>query len=683
MKKKIIIIIVIVLIIAILIGGGLVAYYISNKEKTTPEDIWNQYISYINEEKYEEMYEMITDTAKSQISKEDFIKRNENIYSGIDMANLDIQITNVEEEEKNISKINYTETMETSAGNVEFQNTVRIVKNDQREYKIEWSHNLILPGLNSTDKVRVKTIKAKRGEIDDKNGIMLAGEGKVSSIGIVPGKLPENKEETIQQISDILGISVETINKALSASWVKDDTFVPIKKVEQSETEIKEKVLQISGIKITSETSRVYPLGEASAQLVGYVQTITAEELEKNKGKGYTSTSLIGKAGLEKQYEEQLKGNNGLEIYIEDEKGKRKSEIAKIDVKNGENIKLTIDSTIQQKLYEELKNDAGFFVVMEPNTGELLALVSTPSYNPNKFVLGMTSDEWNEINNNENKPMFVRYQQSYIPGSTFKPITGAIGLTTGTLSVDDTFTYNGLSWKKDGWGEFDITTLTSYSGPKNLKNALIHSDNIYFAQAALQIGKKNFTDGLNKILFNQDLNLEISTAKSQYSNSKDISNEKVLADSGYGQGEILVNPILMASIYSAFNNDGNMVKPYIIEKDNKNVEYLVKNAFSKEAANIIKEDLIQVVENPEGTANDMKVPGVTIAGKTGTAELKNSSTDTESGTLGWFDCFTVDYSANNSNVDDMLIIGMVENTQNNSSGGSHYVIKKIRSLFVK
>ena len=160
---------------------------------------------------------------------------------------------------------------------------------------------------------------------------MLAGEGKVSSIGIVPGKLPENKEETIQQISDILGISVETINKALSASWVKDDTFVPIKKVEQSETEIKEKVLQISGIKITSETSRVYPLGEASAQLVGYVQTITAEELEKNKGKGYTSTSLIGKAGLEKQYEEQLKGNNGLEIYIEDENGKTNCSLKDVD----------------------------------------------------------------------------------------------------------------------------------------------------------------------------------------------------------------------------------------------------------------------------------------------------------------------------------------------------------------
>ena len=157
-------------------------------------------------------------------------------------------------------------------------------------------------------------------------------------------------------------------------------------------------------------------------------------------------------------------------------------------------------------------------------------------------------------------------------------------------------------------------------------------------------------------------------------------NEKQLADSGYGQGDILVNPIHMASIYSAFANNGNMVKPFI-EYTNENRmkrEYLKENVFTQDAANTVKNDLIQVVENPEGTATDMKVPGVTIAGKTGTAELKTTSTDTESGTLGWFDCFTVDYNNN-----DILIIGMVENTQNNSSGGSHYVIKKIRSLFIK
>lgn len=671
MNKKIIgIVVAILLVIGIGVGAGIV---VINQNKVNPEDIWQNYISCINEQKYEEMYNMISNDTTQTISKEDFITRNKNIYEGIDMADLKIQINNVVEEDKNNVKIYYTETMETSAGNIKFDNSVKLVKDKEKKYCIVWSHNLILPGLNSTDKVKVKTIKAERGEIYDQNGKLLAGKGQISSIGIVPGKLGENKQENIEKIAELLGTTSEAINKSLSASWVKNDTFVPIKKVEKSESELKEKLLAIPGIKITSENSRVYPLGEAAAHLIGYVQTVTADDLKNNKGKGYTSTSVIGKAGLEKLYESRLKGNDGLEIYIEDEKGNRKSEIAKIDVQNGEKITITIDSDIQQKLYEELKDDKGFFVVMHPKTGELLALVSTQSYNPNKFVLGMTTAEWNEINNNENKPMYTRYAQSYIPGSTFKPITGAIGLTTGSLSEDDTFSYNGLSWKKDGWGEFDITTLTAYDGPKNLRNALIHSDNIYFAQAALKIGKNNLQKGLDKILFNKDIGLEISVAKSQYSNSGNIANEKVLADSGYGQGEILVNPILMASIYSAFANDGNMVKPYIEEKEEKNTEYLVENAFSKEAANIIKNDLIQVVENQEGTAKDMKVAGRTIAGKTGTAELKGSK-NAEADVLGWFDCFTAD-----SNNNQLLIISMVENARD--LGGSHYLIKKIKTLF--
>ena len=166
-------------------------------------------------------------------------------------------------------------------------------------------------------------------------------------------------------------------------------------------------------IKITTARSRVYPLGEASAHLVGYVQNITAEELEANVGKGYTSNSVIGKAGLERVYEERLKGKDGVEIYILDEEGNRKTDIAKIDVQNGENIKLTIDANIQTQLYNELKNDKGFFVVMEPKTGELLACVSTPSYNSNDFVFGLTNSQWEELNNDETKPLYNRFLQSY------------------------------------------------------------------------------------------------------------------------------------------------------------------------------------------------------------------------------------------------------------------------------
>ena len=202
-----------------------------------------------------------------------------------------------------IYKIAYDESMSTAAGTINFTNTAKIVK-ENKEYKIDWSSSMIFPQLRNNDKVRISSIESKRGEILDRNDNKLAANGTILTVGIVPGKLGD-KEGNISKISELTGVSTEYINSQLSASYVKDDTFVPIKKVEQSETEIKEKVLQISGIKITSETSRVYPLGEASAQLVGYVQTITAEELEKNKGKGYTSTSLIGKAGLEKQYEEQ------------------------------------------------------------------------------------------------------------------------------------------------------------------------------------------------------------------------------------------------------------------------------------------------------------------------------------------------------------------------------------------
>ena len=148
------------------------------------------------------------------------------------------------------------------------------------------------------------------------------------------------------------------------------------------------------------------------------------------------------------------------------------------------------------------------------------------------------------------------------------------------------------------------------------------------------------------------------TAKSQYSNTDTIQGEVTLANSGYGQGEVLVNPIHMASIYSAFMNDGNMIKPYIEYKENAYAEYLVEGAFSKEAADEIKEGLIQAVENPGGTGHDVKIQGLTIAGKTGTAELK-ASKEEKGDILGWFNCFTPDPNLENP----VLIISMLRNKQ--------------------
>lgn len=671
MNKKVLIgIIVAVLVIAIIVATIIIVTL--TKTKITPEEIWKTYISNINEGKYEESYEMLTVDAKENISKEKYVERNKNIYEGIGMNNMQVEIMSVDEQEKS-TQIRYKTNMETNAGNVEFFYTADLLEDKEKGYLIDWKSNLIFPKLDDTDKVRIKNISAERGKIQDKNGVILAGQGKVSSVGIVPGKIGENKEEKIEQIANLLGISVDTINKELSKSWVKDDTFVPIKKVSMSETELKQNLIQISGVKISSVTERTYPLGEVTAHLTGYVQNITVEELEERQGQGYNSNSVIGKAGLEKQYEERLKGEDGKEIYIEDAEGNKKAEIAKREVKNGEDITLTIDSNIQTKLYNETKENAGFFVVMEPKTGEMLALVSTPSYDPNEFVLGMAQNEWNEIKENEYNPMLARYLQTWCPGSTFKPVTGAIGLTTNSLTTEDTFEYQGLSWQKNGsWGDYNVTTLTGYNGAKNLRNAIIHSDNIYFAQATLQIGKNNFINGLKKIKFGENIDFTLVASKSQYSNTDDIASETLLADSGYGQGQILVNPIHMASIYSAFVNDGNMVKPYLEKVENKQVEYLVKNAFSAEAANTIKEYMIQVIEHPEGTAKAMKTQGRTIAGKTGTAELKSEKEEVAE-TLAWFNCVTTDENSN-----QLLVIGMAEDGR--SVGGSQYIIRKIKTI---
>lgn len=664
-NKKILIGIIIITSVII----GIITFFIINKTEK-PDQVLQDYFTKISEEKYEEAYEMLSESAKNKIAKDTFVKKNDSIYKGIDMTDLKTEITNVENNEK----ITYNQKMNTSAGEISFTNEASVIKEDKK-YKINWKNSLIYPDLNENDKIRVKTLKSERGNIYDRNNILLAGKGNISSIGLVPGKMSENKEEDIQKLSTILGVSVESINNKLGMSYVKDDTFVPIKNVAKTETQLKERALSISGVKITTESSRVYTLGKEASQVIGYVQAISAEELEENKGKGYNSNSVIGKAGIEKVYEETLRGKDGKEIYIEDENGKKVKTIAKQEVENGKDVKLTIDANKQKQIYESLEENKGAYVAMNSKTGEIIALVSTPSYDSNDFALGMSTEEWKNLNEDEKNPLLNRLTKAWSPGSTFKPVTGAIGITEGKINPKEDFGRSGLSWQKDSsWGSYMVTTLTPYNEPANMQNALIRSDNIYFAKVALKLGYNKFMEGLNKLGFNEDINFEIGTTKSTYDTDGKITDEVQLADSGYGQGQILVNPIHVASIYSAFVNNGNMIKPTIIYEEDKKVEYLKENAISQEAANTIKEDLIQVVESPNGTAHDAKIEGVKIGAKTGTAELK-ASKDEKGEVLGWFNAFTADESSENQ----LVVVSMIEDA--NSVGGSHYLFPKVTQLF--
>lgn len=214
-KKGLIIGLVILLVMVIII----VTVITLNLNKENPEDVFNTYITYINDKNYDGMYDLLSSSSKSSISKEDFITKNKNIYEGIDSLDIKIDIKETKKESKNI-KILYNEQMYTSAGKVDFSNSVNLVKED-KQYKIDWSTTLIFPELKEGYKVRVKTLKANRGAILDRDGNKLVYDGKVSSVGIVPGKLGDNKDESISKISELTGVSIETINKYLSARLCK------------------------------------------------------------------------------------------------------------------------------------------------------------------------------------------------------------------------------------------------------------------------------------------------------------------------------------------------------------------------------------------------------------------------------------------------------------------------------
>ena len=632
--------------IAAVISAVCVAGMLATKENAwkTPEELLVEYMDHIPKQEYEEMYAMLHIEASGNVSQEDFVTRNSAIYEGIEVQNIAVQIIAYDEEQMTVT---YQTAFDTVAGTISFENKALFLK-DEEGYQLVWDDSLIFPNLASTDKVRVSTTQAERGEILDRNGRVLAGKGTASSVGIVPGKL-ENREEAIAQIAGLLEITTEAIEKNLSAKWVKDDSFVPIKtipRVEEielmsispdeevlKEKERHEKLLEIPGVMISDVEVREYPLGEAAAHLVGYVQS-------------------------------------GKTIYIENSEGKEKEELACILVQHGQDIQLTIDTDLQVSLHEQFKEDKSCSVAMNHYIGEVLALVSTPAYDNNDFIMGLSSEQWTVLNEDENKPMYNRFRQVWCPGSTFKPITAAVGLESGAIDPMEDYGNVGLSWQKDAsWGSYHVTTLHAYE-PVILENALIYSDNIYFAKAALKIGSEEMESSLTGLGFNEELPFEIKMAESQYSNSEGIETEIQLADSGYGQGQVLVNPLHMACIYSAFCNEGNVIKPYLVYQKDAVAEYWIPGAFSNETASRVLEGTKKVVNDSNGTGYAAHRDDILLAGKTGTAEIKASKDDTSGTELGWFAIFTAEDTVERP----ILIISMVEDVK--GRGGSGYVVKK-------
>lgn len=661
----------IVLTAAICVGGT-VLYKVKFEEKR--EDVLQEYFGYLEEGSYDKMYDLLDEASRNTYDEDEFVTRNQNIYEGVEAENIKLDIS--EHQEKN-QPVSYKVTMDTIAGEINFDNDA-FFEREEGKWRIQWQDSMIFPNLRATDKVRVITVEAERGNIYDRNGELLAGKGTVASVGLVPGKMAVQPQDELEKLAELLETTPDSISGKLSASWVKEDSFVPVKNMTwetlaqptgENGAELKEVLLEQPGVMINDAESRAYPYGESTSHLLGYVQEINAEELEERRDKGYDMGSILGKSGLEKLYEDRLKEKNGYKIAIYDAEGSEKEALASVSARNGEDITLTIDAGIQQKIYEKYKKDKSCSVVLNPKTGEVLALVSTPSYSSIDFVLGLSQAKWDSLNNDEAKPMYNRVRETWVPGSSFKPVIGAVGLTTGKLGAEENLGPSTLSWQKDeSWGDYNITTLHEYGDEGILRNAMIYSDNIYFAKAALKIGADTLEEELKRLGFGQDIPFAIGMSSSQYSNEEGISSEVQLADSGYGQGQMLVNPLHLACIYSAFVNDGNMIAPYLEKTEGQTSSYWVENAFTKEAADTIREDLTAVISDENGTGHGAWREDAALAGKTGTAEIKASQEDETGTELGWFAVFNTE----GEDAERFLMLNMVEDVK--ERGGSGYVV---------
>ena len=617
------------------------------------------------------MYSMLTDSSKEYIDEETFVNRYTNIYSAIDLKDLEIEISGDIIKNKDYYTVPFSLKGNTVAGELNITDyKVNIYKVD-KEYLINWDESLLFPNMIEGDKVYVRNFSHTRGKILDRNDNILAEDGIISVVGIHPSKFDtENRDAKITELANTLDISEDTIINKLNSNS-NPEYFVPIVDILSNDEKLVTLVNRNDeGIIIKEKNSRVYNGGEAFGRLIGYVGAITAEELESKGDKGYTQTSIIGKAGIEQVYEDTLRGEDGAEIYLS--RNNEEISILKKEVVNGTDVKLTIDSTLQNNSYEQLNGEKGAVTAVDPKTGEVLALVSAPSYDSNIFTTYVTKTKSAEREANDYTDQINRFSKTYAPGSTMKLITASIGLNTGVLDADETVTIDGLTWQKDSsWGNYNITRVHNTTTPMTLREAAKYSDNIYFAQLALKIGSKNLINGLNGFGIGEEIPFEYPMTTSSISNNGNLDSEILLADTGYGQGELMVTPLNMALAYSALANDGNIMTPRLVLTSDSSATIWKESAIKSEYLSTLIEDFSAMVNDADGAAHEAQITGYNIAAKTGTAEIKASQDDTTGTENGWF--VAVDTTSSK-----LAVAMIVEDVKDR--GGSSIPIPKVKAI---
>ena len=504
-------------------------------------------------------------------------------------------------------------------------------------------------GLADGNRIRIVPSMAPRGTFYDRNGELLVTNRPGFSVSLLPLTAPIS-DDVIARLSDLLKVPTDEIKTKIAGHSgfnpirIKTDVTPDIVSI------IEEQKSQYPGVVIEVTPIRDYILKQEGAHTFGYVSEINDTELEKMKDEGYKSGDIIGKFGIEKIYDKELRGENGGQQVEVDVSGKPVQILGRKEPVPGDDLELTIDIKLQQaaeKAVDEQLTQIGAHaaaaVVMNPQTGEILAMVSRPAFDPNLFAHGISSKDWNQLNNNPYHPMDNKtITGEYPPGSTFKIVTGTAALTEGVVTPDEQIFDSGHHWIIPK-GNADGEAL----GWLNFRSALAHSDNVYFYEMGNSLG----IDRLEKYarMFGLgaktgiDLPYEASglVANRRYKEKNFDDGEWYLSetfDAAIGQGFNLVTPLQAAMVMGEIAADGKRYKPHVVNRiiapDGSVVkdfqpELLSQLDVPEEDIKLVQDGLHDVTKY--GTAaSSFRGFTVDIAGKTGTAE------NSQGRDHGWF-----------------------------------------------
>lgn len=504
-------------------------------------------------------------------------------------------------------------------------------------------------GLADGNRIRIVPSMAPRGTFYDRNGELLVTNRPGFSVSLLPLTAPIS-DDVIARLSDLLKVPTDEIKTKIAGHSgfnpirIKTDVTPDIVSI------IEEQKSQYPGVVIEVTPIRDYILKQEGAHTFGYVSEINDTELEKMKDEGYKSGDIIGKFGIEKIYDKELRGENGGQQVEVDVSGKPVQILGRKEPVPGDDLELTIDIKLQQaaeKAVDEQLTQIGAHaaaaVVMNPQTGEILAMVSRPAFDPNLFAHGISSKDWNQLNNNPYHPMDNKtITGEYPPGSTFKIVTGTAALTEGVVTPDEQIFDSGHHWIIPK-GNADGEAL----GWLTFRSALAHSDNVYFYEMGNRLG----IDRLEKYarMFGLgaktgiDLPYEASglVANRRYKEKNFDDGEWYLSetfDAAIGQGFNLVTPLQAAMVMGEIAADGKRYKPHVVNRiiapDGSVVkdfqpELLSQLDVPEEDIKLVQDGLHDVTKY--GTAaSSFRGFTVDIAGKTGTAE------NSQGRDHGWF-----------------------------------------------